>query len=37
VAVASNKAGVESLLSSVEEAAADILGGDLADSVIELL
>lgn len=37
VAVASNKAGVESLLQSAERAAADILGGDLADSVIELL
>lgn len=37
VAVASNKAGVESLLQSAERAAAEILGGDLADSVIELL
>ena len=37
VAVASNKAGVESLLQGVEHAAAEILGGDLADSAIELL
>jgi uncharacterized protein YlxP (DUF503 family) len=37
VAVASNRAGVESLLGSVERTAAEILGRDLADSSIELL
>lgn len=37
VAVASNKAGVESLLQAAESAAGEILGGDLADSVIELI
>ena len=37
VAVASNRAGVESLLGSVERTAAEILGRDLADSSIELI
>ena len=37
VAVASNQAGVESLLASVERTAAEILGRNLADSSIELL
>ena len=37
VAVASNKAGVESLLQSAEQAAAALLGGDLVDSSIELI
>ena len=37
VAVASNKAGVEAVLRAAESAAAEILGRDLADSVIELI
>ena len=37
VAVASNKAGVEAVLNAAEAAAVEILGGDLADSAIELL
>ncbi len=37
VAVASNQAGVEAMLRGAEEAAAQMLGGDLADSTIELL
>jgi len=37
VAVASNKAGVESILQAAESAAVEILGGDLADSAIELI
>ena len=37
VAVASNQAGVESLLGSVERMAADTLGRDLTDSTIQLI
>ncbi|MEZ5367052.1 MAG: DUF503 domain-containing protein [Bryobacterales bacterium] len=37
VAVSSNKAGVESLLQSAEQAASSLLGADLVDSSIELI